>query len=177
MSMGLEGQLQSYIRQYSQSGVLLDTNVLLLLWAYRVDPVLIGGKKLEIYTTGDAELLYACVSKFQKILTTSSILTEVSNLAGLMLYGTKKTQLFELMYAFFNEPNADHVQHCSLHGVELPAPTFVKLGYTDASIISVAKTLHFLLTDDLDLFLDAQAQQIPTINFTHMREAAGLFEF
>jgi hypothetical protein len=174
MNSGMEGQLQSFIREHSHDGVLLDANVLLLLWAYRFDPQLIGGKKLEKYTPDDALLLKNLVSRFRRVLTTSSILTEVSNLAGLMLSGKKKAQLFEIMYAFFNGSGIDGVCHCTLHGIELPAKTFVQLGYTDASIISVAKAPHFLLTDDLDLFLDAQAQQIPTIHFTHMREAAGL---
>jgi hypothetical protein len=174
MNSGMQGQLQSFIREHSHSGVLLDANVLLLLWAYQFDPQLIGGKKLEKYTPEDAVLLANYVSRFHRILTTSSILTEVSNLAGLMLSGKKKAQLFECMYAFFNGAGIDGVRHCTLHGLELPVQTFVQLGYTDASIISVAKTPHFLLTDDLDLYLDAQAQQIPTINFTHMREAAGL---
>lgn len=174
MSSGLEAQLEGYINSYRKSGILLDTNVLLLLWAYQFDEQLIGRKKLEKYTVDDAKLLVSCVDQFTRILTTSSILTEVSNLAGLMLSGTKKQQLFERMYDFFNVPSADGAVHCSIHGAVLPSQTFVKLGYTDASIISIAQAPHFLLTDDLDLFLDAQHHNIPTINFTHMREAAQL---
>lgn len=174
MSSGLKAQLQGYISDYRNSGILLDTNVLLLLWAHQFDEELIGKKKLEKYTVDDAELLANCVKQFSRILTTSSILAEVSNLAGLMLSGNKKQQLFERMYGFFNTPCADGAVHCSVHGAVLPQHTFVQLGYTDASIICVAQAPHFLLTDDLDLFLDAQKHSIPTINFTHMREAAQL---
>jgi hypothetical protein len=90
MNSGMEGQLQSFIREHSHDGVLLDAYVLLLLWAYRFDPQLIGGKKLEKYTPEDAHLLENLVSRFRRVLTTSSILTEVSNLAGLMLSGKKR---------------------------------------------------------------------------------------
>lgn len=174
MNTGLEGQLESYIRKYRNSGVLLDANVLLLLWAFEFDSKLIGRKKLEKYTADDGQLLVNCVSQFKRILTTSSILAEVSNLAGLMLSGQQREQLFERMYSFFNGPSTEGVEHCSIHGAVLPAQAFVHLGYTDASIIAVAQAPHFLLTDDLDLFLNAQQSGIPTINFTHMREAANL---
>jgi hypothetical protein len=154
--------------------VLLDANILLLLLAYRFDPQLIGGKRLEKYNVDDAELLLNYIEKFGRILTISSVLTEVSNLAGQMLTGRKKQALFTQMYVFFNSPNIEGVHHCSIHGIDLPTQTFVNLGYTDASIISIARAPHFLLTDDLDLFLDAQKNGIPAINFTHMREAYGL---
>ncbi len=175
MNGGLDQQLEAYIRQYSHDGVLLDTNVLLLLLAHRFDPQLVGCKRLEKYDIEAAQLLMGCVGQFQRILTTASILTEVSNLAGQMLTGSKKQAFYTMLYAFFSAQIPNDVQHCSIHGIDLHIHQFVKLGYTDTTILAVAeKKPHFLLTDDLDLFLDAQQHNIPTINFTHMREAAQL---
>jgi len=59
-------------------------------------------------------------------------------------------------------------------GLALDESIFVRLGFTDASIAATVGQQHLLLTDDLDLYLAAQAQGAPAINFTHMREAAGL---
>lgn len=172
MSLSLVQQLEKHVGQYREDGVLLDSNVLLLLLAYRFESGLVGAKKLEKYSVEDAQLLLSFVEQFKRILTTSSILTEVSNLAGLMLYGQKRMAFFSQYRLVFDPPDSHSVQHCSLHGAALPLQSLVKLGYTDASIISVAQAPHFLLTDDLDLFLDAQQRAIPSINFTHMLEVA-----
>jgi len=171
MSLSLVQQLEKYVGQYRENGVLLDSNVLLLLLAYRFESSLVGAKKLEKYSVEDAQLLLSFVEQFKRILTTSSILTEVSNLAGLMLYGQKRVAFFSQYRLVFDPPDSHSVHHCSLHGVALPPQSFVTLGYTDASIISVAQAPHFLLTD-VDLFLDAQQRAIPSINFTHMLEVA-----
>lgn len=176
MTGGLDQQLRAYIQQYSQDGVLLDTNVLLLLLAHRFDPQLVGGKRLEKYDIEAAHLLMACVGPFQRILTTSAILAEVSNFADLMLSGKKKREFLTMLHVFFNAPTPKEVEHCSIHGIELPMQVFVKLGYTDTSILSVAKTPHFLLTDDLDLYVEAQINSLPAIHFTHLREAVGAFD-
>lgn len=176
MNGGLEQELEAYIRQYRDDGVLLDTNVLLLLWAHRFDPQLVGGKRLEKYDIEAAQLLMRYVGQFQRILTTSAILAEVSNFAGLMLSGKKKSEFFAMLHAFFNAPTPKEVEHCSIHGIELPIQVFVKLGYTDTSILSVAKTPHFLLTDDLDLYVEAQINGLPAIHFPHLLEAAWAFD-
>ena len=184
MSSGLERQLTTYIRQYREDGILLDTNVLLLYWAYRFDKTLVGGKRLEKYTLDAAELLDDCVAQFQRILTTATILTEFSNLFAQMLSGRKKRDMFARMLPLFTAPtpptilhrSADGVAmlHRSIDGIALEAEVFQSLGFTDASIVAIAQGQHFVLTDDLDLFLTIQKRGSATINFTHMREAVGL---
>lgn len=174
MSSGLERQLTTYIRHYREDGILLDTNVLLLYWAYRFDKTLIGGKRLEKYTLDAAELLDACVAQFQRILTTATILTEFSNLFAQMLSGRKKRDMFAQMLPLFTAPTPPTVLHRSIDGIALEAEVFQSLGFTDASIVAIAQGQHFVLTDDLDLFLTIQKRGSATIHFTHMREAVGL---
>jgi hypothetical protein len=174
MISGLKAQLATHLRRHRDEGILLDTNVLLLLWLATFDPQLIGGKRLEKYTPEDVELLAGYVGQFKRILTTSTILTETSNLAALVLSGQRKQALFRRLCPLFGASPPDDFHRCSVDSLTLDESIFVRLGFTDASIAATVGTQHLLLTDDLDLYLATQAQGTPAINFTHMREAAGL---
>ena len=174
MTSGLKAQLAAHLQRHRDEGILLDTNVLLLLWLAKFDSRLIGGKRLEKYTPEDAVLLAGYVGQFKRILTTSTILTETSNLAAQVLSGQRKQTLFRRLFPLFGASPPDDFHHCSVDGLTLDESIFVRLGFTDASIAATVGTQHLLLTDDLDLYLAAQAQGAPAINFTHMREAAGL---
>lgn len=174
MTSGLKAQLATHLRRHRDEGILLDTNVLLLLWLAKFDPRLIGGKRLEKYTPDDVELLAGYVGQFKRILTTSTILTETSNLAALVLSGDRKLALFRRLFPLFGVSPPKGFHRCAVDGLTLDESIFVRLGFTDASIAATVGTQHLLLTDDLDLYLATQAQGTPAINFTHMREAAGL---
>jgi|GEM_PF-267862 hypothetical protein len=176
MNQGLEAQLTDYLRRYRNDGVLLDTNVLLLLWLSSFDPSLVGGKRLEKYSYESAALLQHYVGQFSRVLTTHTILAETSNLAALVLGGRRKKELFTQLYPFFgaNPPQGFH--HCSLDGLELIEDVFVPLGFTDATVVAAlhAPPQRLLLTDDLDLYLAAVNRGAHALNFTHMCDAAGL---
>jgi hypothetical protein len=69
----------------SSCQLLLDTNLLLLLFIGGKDISLIGkAKTLSAYTEEDDELLreFASLNRFTGLLTTPHIITEVSNLLG-----------------------------------------------------------------------------------------------
>ena len=60
----LAAQLEAYVRSHKSDGILLDTNVLVLLLLGSFQPSLIGGKRLEKYAIQDAELLvFNCIIK------------------------------------------------------------------------------------------------------------------
>ncbi|MCY7357876.1 MAG: hypothetical protein LH609_10485 [Rudanella sp.] len=64
-----------------KSGLLLDTNLLVLLVIGQYDPKRINGhKRLQSYTSEDYDLLLGFMSLFRTFATTPNILTEVSNL-------------------------------------------------------------------------------------------------
>ena len=174
MTIGLKAELAAHLQRHRDEGILLDTNVLLLLLLAKFDPRLIGGKRLEKYTPEDAVLLAGYVGQFKRILTTSTILTETSNLAAQVLSGQRKQTLFRRLFPLFGASPPDDFHRCSVDGLTLDESIFVRLGFTDASIAATVGTQHLLLTDDLDLYLATQAQGTPAINFTHMLEAACL---
>ena len=176
MNQGLEAQLAEGLRRYRNDGILLDTNVLLLLWLSSFDPSLVGGKRLEKYSHESAALLQRYVSQFSRVLTTHTILAEASNLAALVLGGRRKKELFTRLFPFFGTRSPSNFQHCSLGGLELIEEVFVPLGFTDTTVVAVvlAPPKRLLLTDDLDLYLAAVNRGAHALNFTHMCDAAGL---
>jgi hypothetical protein len=67
--------------KHSSTGVLLDTNLLLLLIVGGASRELIGKKRLDTFTAEDYDTLSAIVDSLGLVATTPNILTEVSNLA------------------------------------------------------------------------------------------------
>ena len=170
----LAAQLEAYVRSHKSDGILLDTNVLVLLLLGSFQPSLIGGKRLEKYAIQDAELLANYVGNFSRILTTSHILAETSNLATQVLTGKRKTDFFTRMFPLFCTDHQDASHQCEIVGCGINNAIFIQLGLTDAAVVAAIDVNRLLLTDDLDLHLAAIAKGAPSINFTHMREAAGL---
>ncbi len=68
---------------HHRQGLLIDSNLLLLLFVGQYDPTRIQKfKRTDQFTVGDYELLADYVEQFRELVTTPSILTEVSNLLG-----------------------------------------------------------------------------------------------
>ena len=116
MNQGIWADVDLLLKKHRSSGVLLDTNVL-LLWLFTCfAPNKVGGKRLEKYTLADGILLSEYVGQFQKILTTVHILTETSNLAAQALSGRSKTEFFEYLYPLFCLGKDNSLQLCQLDG-------------------------------------------------------------
>lgn len=174
MTAGLAAQLAAHVTRHRQDGILLDTNVLLLLLLANFQPSLIGGKRLEKYTLEDGMLLTNFVRLFSRILTTHHILAETSNLAAQALSGKLKAEFFSTLFPLFCTGSPEALQPCELKKGGVDRALFIRLGLTDASVVASLDVHRLLLTDDLDLYLAAIGKGAPAINFTHMREAAGL---
>ncbi|WP_292743219.1 hypothetical protein [Nostoc sp. NMS4] len=75
--------IASLIRRYSQKGVLVDKNILLLLLVGSVNQERITKfNRTQQFIPEDYELLLAFIEKFKKLVTTPNILTEVNSLAN-----------------------------------------------------------------------------------------------
>src|SRR5579863_2730459 len=74
--------------------VILDSNLLLLLWCTNFDRSLIKFKRLNSFQIEDIELLTETLKMFSAVRTTPHVLTEVSNLAN-QLPSWKKRDWFE----------------------------------------------------------------------------------
>lgn len=172
--MSLERQLDELVVKHRAKGILLDTNVLLLFvftcfMPERID----GSKRLAKYDREFGQLLWKFVDQFDKILTTEHVLAETSNLARQVVGGALWNRLSVQLYPLFCIVDQPQLAVLEVDKSRVDIGLFAQLGLTDA-VIAANLGASFLLTDDLDLFLAAKRLQCDAINFTHMREAAGL---
>ncbi len=86
--------LDELIARYRKAGILVDTNLLLLLFMGNFQPARITTfKRTQQFVEEDFQLLMLLLGYFDKIITTPNILTEVSNLSG-QLEGNLKLAYF-----------------------------------------------------------------------------------
>lgn len=173
MTMSLETRLLKYAQRYRGTGVMLDTNLLLLYLFSSFSPGMVGVDRLAAYDSDSADLLLQYLARFDRILTTAHVLAETSNLARQMVKGKRWETLCEVAFPLFCLPEQSVLKPISVQTETLDSVNFSKLGLTDAALAQSAAT-HLLLTADLDLYLTAVIAGKDAINFTHMREAAGL---
>lgn len=171
--MSFEQHLIGYAQKYRHTGVMLDTNLLLLYVFSRFSPALIGTARLAAYDADSADLLLQYLARFERILTTAHVLAETSNLARQMLKGAKWKVMCEAVFPLFCLPEQSNLKPLGVNTETLDPANFSKLGLTDAALAQSA-TAHLLLTADLDLYCEVVSAGKDAVNFTHMREAAGL---
>ena len=81
--MGNAGLWLTQLARHRNSGVAIDTQLLLLLWIGRFDRRQIGTfKRLRHYTEEDFDLLVGLLAHCPRLVTTPNVLTQVSDLAG-----------------------------------------------------------------------------------------------
>lgn len=147
-------------------GLLIDTNLLVLLVVGSVSATAIAGnKRLSAYTATDYKLLLSFVERFKSLFTTPHILTEVSNLIGCE---TKQQQLgLEILKRLVQQ--MEEVVPASSETMNLYTKSYLKFGLSDASIHRVATDRLLVLTDDLDFCYYLQGQNLLALNFNNLR--------
>ena len=160
-------EVDERIPKYKRKGLLIDTNLLLLYLVGELEPRLIARfKRTQSFKPEDFTLLKAIADSFSVLVTTPSVLTEVSNLAG-QLTGHVRLRFFDLF--------AEKVQ--VLHEVHVPsrevtrAKTFQKLGLTDSAIILACKERYLAVTADSSILLwrFMEDNHLDVINFNYIR--------
>jgi hypothetical protein len=154
----------------SSSALLLDTNLLLLLFIGGKDTSLINkAKTLSAYTEEDYELLqeFASLNRFTGLLTTPHIITEVSNLLGKERDDIKRIGR-EAVVEFLAKCTERSDSSAGLTS----RPEFYRLGITDVAIAVAANATVFVLTADLPLYLHCSSLGLNVANFNHVRQGA-----
>jgi rRNA-processing protein FCF1 len=156
----------SLLAKYASSGVLLDTNILLvyLVGRYSVEKIE-RFKRTNTFTRKDFQFLSGFVRQFHRIVTTPHVLTEVSNLAAHLEEPDRRS-----CFATFRE------ELSVLHEISHPAvvisqnnSAFERLGITDVAIPAAAGQKYLVLTDDLLLHHSLWDNGVEAINFNHIR--------
>lgn len=154
------------IERSRKSGLLLDTNLLLLYFMGLYNKTQITKfKRTKIFVVEDFYTLLTLRQKFDKLLTTPHILTEVSNLAG-HLTGQLKDGYFKL---FAKEIQTFDEKYLSSKDVAQKSE-FTKFGLTDIGISLIAQEGCLVLTVDAPLFQYLSTRNIEVLNFNHIRQ-------
>jgi len=154
--------------KHYHKGLLSDTNVLLLLLVGSLDSKLIGNFKITAnhgFDEADFNLLLAFVGKFQKIVTTPHILTEVSNHADKMK-GDNHKKIFDRFISLIEQLDERGESAKMLTKTD----AFVRFGLTDTAIGSLASKNLLVLTVDLRLVGYLQKKNVDVVNFNHLRQ-------
>jgi rRNA-processing protein FCF1 len=154
------------MQQYRSRGVLVDTNILLLLFIGSFDRLLITKFKRtgDRFTVDDFDLLLNLLTQFERVVTTPNILSEVNGLSN---------QMGEPIRArFFSDfarkiPLLDEQYVASSQAAQVEA--FPKVGLTDSAIIHLVRGNYLVLTDDLTLYGFLEKAGIDALNFNHLR--------
>ena len=156
------------VAKYASRGIIVDTNVLLLLLVGLLDRQLLRTfKRTNQYIPDDFDLLVQFLRQFHRLVATPHILTEVGNLGG-QLKATARADFFRLLADFVTT-----IDEQSLPTREFPAVgehLFPRLGVTDSLTILVARQNLPVLSDDFDLVQALHAAGVEAINFNHLRE-------
>lgn len=152
----------------ARGAVLIDANLLLLLVVGGADRNEVERfKRTSRYTGADFDLLRDVVSRFDRLVVTPHVLTEVSNLSG---------QLHERMRARVREQIARLVPTCDERVAKaedlVREPLFARLGITDVAIVRAAREPLTVLTDDLPLYVALTQADAEAMSFTHLRAGA-----
>ena len=159
--------LAPLFEKYRGKGVLVDTNLLLLLLVGSID-----GKHLSEFkptanrgfTASDYELLCWMLDQFPRILTTPHILTEVSNHAE-QLKG-KPGQLLVDEITRLSQKADEHYEKSRELVVK---DGFRKFGLTDTAIGNLPAGQFLVLTVDFPLSGWLQKRGVDVVNFNQLR--------
>jgi hypothetical protein len=147
-------------------GLLIDTNLLVLLIVGALGPEQIGKHKLTSkYIEEDYRLLLSFAKQFEHITTTPTILTEASNL--LEGYAYKGQEALVLLQRIVEV--AEELAFGSISTMTAYSKSYIKFGLSDATIHRVAQENYLVLTDDLRLCAYLQGLGLLAINFNNLR--------
>lgn len=148
------------------SPLLLDANLSILLIVGMADKKYIEKhKRLQEFDVKDFEILYELANQSAEIIVSPNVATEASNLIR-YIGEPIRSEVARTLASLISKSRELYV--ASSAAVE--HPEYIRLGITDAVILSILKQGVALITVDLDLFIAAQKAGLKAINFNHVRE-------
>lgn len=155
------------VSKYFNSGVLLDTNLLILLLIGTYDPEKIQTfKRTRIYTKKDFKLLVLFLDKFKTKYTISTVLAECWNLLDGNFSKNEYEKLVEKSIKVLDPFGEDFIKKENIFKVE----KFKYIGFTDISLGLMAKNKSLLiLTDDLRAKVHLENLGAEVLNLNYIR--------
>jgi hypothetical protein len=156
--------IEHLIFKYKNKGIIVDTNLLILLFigSYSINEIM-QNKRTMIYTKEDYLCLKNFLSKF-KLITTPNIITETTNLCDTFNKNTS--------YRFFTNFSIYLKQHFEFY-IEsnsiIDDISFHKFGLSDSVIYFLSQRGYLVLTDDFPFYGFLISKELIAINFNHLR--------
>ena len=159
------------MRKFRDAGVLLDAQLLLLLLVGEYDRQQVQTFKRTRSRTAleDLPQLRLLLAPRPKLLVTPHILTEVDNFADSL-------RAAESFRGWLRDEVIGHLFERSVRSQAAARETmFPRLGLADCSAVKLARARRLVVTKDVDLYIELNREQLPVINFHHLRhQAMGL---
>jgi hypothetical protein len=142
--------------------LLIDTNILLLhiIGNWKRDAVS-GHRRTNTFSAADFDLLQGYLRGHNRLVTTPAVLAEASNLMG--------NHFHEIVATSFVATCSPLIEVTHPKDQVMAGIPFERLGFTDSSIIAALDADTMLLTDDVQLYLQAMFQGFQAVNFNHLR--------
>jgi rRNA-processing protein FCF1 len=157
--------LSQLVEARAKHGLLIDTNLLLLLLVGRHDRKRITSfKRTSQFEAQDFDLLLRFTARFRRFVTTPHVLTETTNLAG-QLHGRARAAVLGELTAIASEFEERFTPAEALTKREM----FARFGLTDTAIADEAGERYLVLTDDFALSQYLAHRGVAVINFNHLR--------
>lgn len=154
--------------KYRSRGILLDSNLLVLLFIGRLNPDLVPEFKRtrnQGFTQSEFSLLDGIVQKHFRVITTPHILAETSNYICQLNNGARQSALQIIAEAVqvFKERRPESKKLVRLGG-------FLDFGLTDCAILDLPPGRYLVLSVDAALVIALQRRGVDAINFNHLRQ-------
>lgn len=164
--------LDRLLQRYRQAGLLIDTNLLLLLCIGILDRRYIHRfERTSAYTPADFGALVQILHYFRRVIVTPHILTEISNLASRIPWD-RRYAFARIMTSLLSDPSGKFVideRHRPARLISAE-PEFPLLGLTDTGIIHQAVHRRCLvLTDDAPLAEQLERRGIECLTVDDLR--------
>ncbi|SRR6266446_990174 len=156
------------IGKYRASGLLIDTNLLVGLVVGLLDRKLIETNRAAIrpLTESDFDLLVAFANRFQRLITTPHILTELSNLTGKLPSHLHSNVRMVIKRLVLDRTSEENVSAAMIVEHDL----FSRFGVADTAIHLIAPNKYLVLTDEFALAQTLAKRGVDVINFNHIRQ-------
>jgi hypothetical protein len=160
--------MDKLFKKMQEKGVLLDTNLLVLLVVGMADQKSINThKKLGVYSLDDFRLLVATLGTCRKFVVTPHVLAETSNLVVHGMYGDLEKKAFLAIQGLLQVSNFSET-HDYLSTI-VSNDGFLKYGVSDIGLLEALKGELVLLTDDFQLSGYAEGKGYDVLNYQNLQ--------
>ena len=157
--------LETLVAKYRKRGMLVDSNLLVAYVIGKLDIRFLSEcRATKSFVPEDFDLLNNLFRRFDRLVTTPHILTEVSNLSGRLPQRLHRE--FRGAYALIVRGLLEQFQPAQM---VVSNNDFISFGLADTAIRTTASGKYLVLTDDMSLFGLLSKRGIDVINFNHLR--------